>query len=381
MFLWAAWLGASDVEDAAARPRALPAALAPQALWRLARPSARTGRRGGRLAGIGRLGLALPETSNSSEGGVDGQAGGSRAAGVQLPLHDKFSLAYTCGRCNARNAIVVSRIAWTSGVVVATCQACRSRHLMADNEGVLGSSNCTGFANAVQMIEDRGGAVTRLDEVDDATLRALNLTVGDDGKLRPLSDGDAAGSRTAEAAAVAADPAAAVADAAVAADGAAGVDPAEFSSGGLGAATPLQPSAAVGAAAARSDADLAVDPVVVTLPLGWQAGAVRAGGARPALAVDSDVGLLHVPVPKEAPDGSRLEVQGMVEIGLGAGHPRWIQASGTGRWEKSESWSVGDAVAVNMPEGAVARIAIPESALLDGMLRIGYPVVILPCRK
>ncbi|CAK0794957.1 unnamed protein product, partial [Prorocentrum cordatum] len=89
------------------------------------------------------------------------------------------------------------------------------------------------------------------------------------------------------------------------------------------------------------------------------------------LTVQTEFGLLHVPVPGGAVGGQRLEVQGMVEVGLPQqGMPRWVQSAGAGEWQHAESWEVGDVVAVNMPEGRVARVQIPEDAREDGLLRI-----------
>jgi len=97
------------------------------------------------------------------------------------------------------------------------------------------------------------------------------------------------------------------------------------------------------------------------------------------LTVQTEFGLLHVPVPGGAAAGQRLEVRGMMEVSLPQeGRPRWVQAGGAGEWRKAESWEVGDVVAVNMPEGGNVQVQIPESALEDGLLRIGYPVVALP---
>jgi len=50
---------------------------------------------------------------------------------------EKFLMMYTCKICNGRNAHMVSKIAYTKGMVVATCRHCKSKHLIADNEGKL----------------------------------------------------------------------------------------------------------------------------------------------------------------------------------------------------------------------------------------------------
>jgi len=50
---------------------------------------------------------------------------------------EKFLMMYTCKLCSGRNAHMVSKIAYTKGMVIATCRHCKSKHLIADNEGKL----------------------------------------------------------------------------------------------------------------------------------------------------------------------------------------------------------------------------------------------------
>ncbi len=47
---------------------------------------------------------------------------------------DKFLMMYTCKICNNRNANMVSKVAYHSGMVIATCKSCRNKHLIADNK-------------------------------------------------------------------------------------------------------------------------------------------------------------------------------------------------------------------------------------------------------
>mmetsp|Transcript_4106 Transcript_4106/g.4911 ORF Transcript_4106/g.4911 Transcript_4106/m.4911 type:complete len:220 (+) Transcript_4106:42-701(+) len=48
---------------------------------------------------------------------------------------EKFELQYTCKVCDTRNSHRVSRIAYRTGVVIAVCKGCHSKHLIADNLG------------------------------------------------------------------------------------------------------------------------------------------------------------------------------------------------------------------------------------------------------
>eukprot|EP01036_Dinobryon_divergens_P027758 gene27759-36580_t len=50
---------------------------------------------------------------------------------------DKFLMMYTCKLCSGRNAQMVSKVAYTKGMVVSTCRHCKKLHLIADNEGKL----------------------------------------------------------------------------------------------------------------------------------------------------------------------------------------------------------------------------------------------------
>lgn len=301
--------------------------------------------------------FALPQQASSVLNAES--AGDSKSASVQLPLNDKFGLAYTCGKCGTRNAISVGRIAWNNGVVVATCRGCGARHLLADNSGLLDLDNDTAFTNIVQLIESQGDTVTKINRLDDDTLSALNLTVGEDGKLK-LSDEELAATGTS----LNTD------------SGDDSMDPPDrtnlevATAAAAAAAPPTSATAKSPGMAQSADEEVDAAPLIIQLTEGIQQGDV--------LTVESEFGMLHVPVPRGSPQRCRLEVQGMVEVGLGAGYNRWVQASGEGQWEQSEAWKVGDIVAVNMPEGEVVRIKIPESATEDATLRIAYPVVVKP---
>jgi transcription elongation factor Elf1 len=50
---------------------------------------------------------------------------------------EKFLMMYTCKICQGRNAQMVSKVAYRSGMVISTCKHCKSHHLIADNEGKL----------------------------------------------------------------------------------------------------------------------------------------------------------------------------------------------------------------------------------------------------
>ena len=53
----------------------------------------------------------------------------------------KFLFMYTCKICQGRNANMISKLAYYYGTVVATCEKCKSRHMLADNQGRLDFSD------------------------------------------------------------------------------------------------------------------------------------------------------------------------------------------------------------------------------------------------
>jgi len=303
--------------------------------------------------------FALPEratTGGESSGNFNG-------AGLQLPMSEKFGMAYTCGPCNTRNVIEVTRIAWNNGVVVATCRGCNVRHLLADSEGVLDLTNETNFRNVVDYMESKGESVMALDRNDAETLDSLGMKVDDNGKLKLVDD------------TIPPPPLEEILPADVEASTSAPA-PEPTSVG----ATPA-PSApkeveeflAPSAPSAPKVEDVDAAPLLFPLP----AGAVKGD----VLQVKSDeFGLLYVPVPAGAFEGCRLEVQGMIAVGLGDTE-RWVQKEGQDDWEKTRGWKVGDVIAVNMPEASVARITISEGALKDPTLQIGYPVGVMAVRS
>lgn len=291
--------------------------------------------------------FSLPERSTSANSAVESSAGS--VASIQLPLNDRFGLAYTCGKCDVRNVVSINRIAWTEGVVIATCRGCGVRHLLADEGGLLDLDNDTGFKNVVQFIEAKGDRVTKLDMFDRDVLESLNLSVDTNGRLKLLDEELPAPAPAPEIPEV--------------------LLPSEEVMDSSG------PSAADGMSSKKdvapqiSEEELETPPLVVDLPVGASPGDI--------LTVTSEFGLIHVPIPKEAYDGCKLELQGMMEACLGKGYTRWVQAQGQEQWSQSQDWNVGDTVAINMPEGTVVQIRIPESTLGDSTLQIAYPVVIL----
>ena len=68
---------------------------------------------------------------------------------------------YTCNRCETRNAISVSRVAWNEGVVIGKCMGCDARHMLADNAGLTDQTNSSRFSNVVNDAIAKGETVRR----------------------------------------------------------------------------------------------------------------------------------------------------------------------------------------------------------------------------
>jgi hypothetical protein len=45
----------------------------------------------------------------------------------------KFELQYTCNVCDTRNRVIIKRMAYRQGMVIAICKGCDSKHWIADN--------------------------------------------------------------------------------------------------------------------------------------------------------------------------------------------------------------------------------------------------------
>ena len=105
------------------------------------------------------------------------------APGNSNPNLEKFLMVYTCKKCDGRNAQLVSKVAYTSGMVVSTCKHCKVKHLVADNEGKLDMSE---YGKTVEdYLVSKGEKVTRYsatyDEMRD------NYLVDMDGVLTMVS--------------------------------------------------------------------------------------------------------------------------------------------------------------------------------------------------
>ena len=73
---------------------------------------------------------------------------------------EKFMMMYKCKVCGERNAQMVSKVAYTNGMVVSKCKSCKSKHLIADNEGKLDMGE---YGKKIEeYLESKGDNVQRL---------------------------------------------------------------------------------------------------------------------------------------------------------------------------------------------------------------------------
>ncbi|KAG7347163.1 DNL zinc finger-domain containing protein [Nitzschia inconspicua] len=88
----------------------------------------------------------------------------------------KFELQYTCNVCETRNRVIVNRMAYQKGMVIAICKGCDAKHWIADNLDPTLTSNNIEELFASRDGEQRVSRVTR--EVYDIE-RVWEFTAGE----------------------------------------------------------------------------------------------------------------------------------------------------------------------------------------------------------
>lgn len=247
--------------------------------------------------------------------------------GIQVGS-DRFSLVYTCGKCNTRNVIKVSRKAWNSGVVIGKCFGCDAKHLLADNTGLTDTTNGTKFSDAFNDALRRGVPAKRLDTSDKEALRAEGIELLEDGNFSLVArEGETTRTENGRVVATSSSPM---------------------------NATIAQEEEVEDVVIVDGEKEVelvAEDAPVVRLPQGIQAGAV--------LKIQTPAGdMIHLGVPEGAYEGCFLIVEGLVQLQVP---------------EDAE-----DVMSVPLPDGTVVPVVLDDTDEPGSLVSIGFPVTISP---
>jgi hypothetical protein len=117
------------------------------------------------------------------------------AKGTAKVSIDKFLMMYTCKLCLERNAQMVSKVAYSQGMVLSTCRNCKNVHLIADNEKKLDMGDP--HDQKVEDLLEKMGEVVQKMTINASDL-AENYLVDKDGQLtlQPKSAGQPRGAGT-----------------------------------------------------------------------------------------------------------------------------------------------------------------------------------------
>ena len=257
-----------------------------------------------------------------------------KVARVQVPLSERFTLVYTCNRCETRNAIPVSRVAWNEGVVIGKCMGCDARHMLADNAGLTDQTNSSRFSNVVNDAIAKGETVRRESLNDADALAVCGVELLPDGNVSLVARAGEEAVKTSQR------------------NGRQVIATRRVEDG-----TPIivvkkddGPKVEVVDDTKPAPQLLPASAPVVDLPAGPEPGDV--------LRVNTDFGVVHVLVPEGVSEGARLELGGAVEVAV----PPERRA--------------GDVVGVGLPDGTVVSVEVLAEDV-GAAISVAFPVVVL----
>ena len=278
--------------------------------------------------------LHLTRSTSLNAGKGFGELDPSKVARVQVPLSERFTLVYTCNRCETRNAISVSRVAWNEGVVIGKCMGCDARHMLADNAGLTDQTNSSRFSNVVNDAIAKGETVRRESLNDAEALADCGVELLPDGNVSLVARAGEETVKTSQK------------------NGRQVIATRRVEDG-----TPIivvkkddGPKVEVVDDTKPAPQLLPASAPVVDLPEGPEPGDV--------LRVNTEYGVVHVLVPEGVSEGARLELGGVVEVAV----PPERRA--------------GDIVGVALPDGTVVSVEVLAEDV-GAAISVAFPVVVL----